>query len=217
MREFGCRAGLVGTKDIGRLSFWIWEPDLPRQEQPQCPNQVLLSAFWFWFELFEEITLHCFFTLPENYGVFQVIPFQHVKYGKQVLVLVCSCKGFLPPGNAKELANILKFHVADEILVSGAVTALVRLKSMQGDKLEVSMVSHLRWHSVLSRAVQCLVVHVMDHSSCLCSFGCCGSISPVPPVFSGLYWRGCCHCSIQQAERMKCGLLQLSPQKTSCK
>ncbi|RLW02789.1 hypothetical protein DV515_00006916 [Chloebia gouldiae] len=42
-------------------------------------------------------------------------------------------------GNAKELANILKFHVADEILVSGAVTALVRLKSMQGDKLEVSM------------------------------------------------------------------------------
>ncbi|KFP04328.1 Transforming growth factor-beta-induced protein ig-h3 [Calypte anna] len=42
-------------------------------------------------------------------------------------------------GNAKELANILKFHVADEILVSGAVSALVRLKSMQGDKLEVSM------------------------------------------------------------------------------
>uniref|UniRef100_A0A8D2PS71 Transforming growth factor-beta-induced protein ig-h3 n=1 Tax=Zosterops lateralis melanops TaxID=1220523 RepID=A0A8D2PS71_ZOSLA len=42
-------------------------------------------------------------------------------------------------GNAKELANILKFHVADEILVSGAVNALVRLKSMQGDKLEVSM------------------------------------------------------------------------------
>ncbi|KAI1234088.1 hypothetical protein IHE44_0003801 [Lamprotornis superbus] len=42
-------------------------------------------------------------------------------------------------GNAKELANILKFHVADEILVSGAVNALVRLKSMQGDKLEVGM------------------------------------------------------------------------------
>ncbi|XP_009692873.1 PREDICTED: transforming growth factor-beta-induced protein ig-h3 [Cariama cristata] len=42
-------------------------------------------------------------------------------------------------GNAKELANILKFHVADEILVSGAVNALVRLKSLQGDKLEVSM------------------------------------------------------------------------------
>jgi len=31
--------------------------------------------------------------------------------------------------------------MADEILVSGAVSALVRLKSMQGDKLEVSMVS----------------------------------------------------------------------------
>ncbi|XP_036607466.1 transforming growth factor-beta-induced protein ig-h3 [Trichosurus vulpecula] len=51
----------------------------------------------------------------------------------------------LPPGelnklmgNAKELANILKYHIGDEILVSGAIGALVRLKSLQGDKLEVS-------------------------------------------------------------------------------
>nr|XP_058917053.1 transforming growth factor-beta-induced protein ig-h3 isoform X2 [Kogia breviceps] len=51
----------------------------------------------------------------------------------------------LPPGelnkllgNAKELANILKYHVGDEILVSGGIGALVRLKSLQGDKLEVS-------------------------------------------------------------------------------
>lgn len=62
---------------------------------------------------------------------------------------------FPPPGNAKELANILKFHVADEILVSGAVNALVRLKSMQGDKLEVSMVRHLGWGFVVRRAVVC--------------------------------------------------------------
>uniref|UniRef100_A0A4X1V413 Transforming growth factor-beta-induced protein ig-h3 n=1 Tax=Sus scrofa TaxID=9823 RepID=A0A4X1V413_PIG len=41
-------------------------------------------------------------------------------------------------GNAKELANILKYHVGDEILVSGGIGALVRLKSLQGDKLEVS-------------------------------------------------------------------------------
>ncbi|XP_008055763.1 transforming growth factor-beta-induced protein ig-h3 isoform X1 [Carlito syrichta] len=52
----------------------------------------------------------------------------------------------LPPGelnkllgNAKELANILKYHVGDEILVSGGIGALVRLKSLQGDKLEVSL------------------------------------------------------------------------------
>ncbi|XP_038596358.1 transforming growth factor-beta-induced protein ig-h3 [Tachyglossus aculeatus] len=51
----------------------------------------------------------------------------------------------LPPGelnklmgNTKELASVLKYHVGDEILVSGAVGALVRLKSLQGDKLEVS-------------------------------------------------------------------------------
>ncbi|XP_023387779.1 transforming growth factor-beta-induced protein ig-h3 [Pteropus vampyrus] len=41
-------------------------------------------------------------------------------------------------GNAKELANILKYHIGDEILVSGGIGPLVRLKSLQGDKLEVS-------------------------------------------------------------------------------
>ncbi|KFO19200.1 transforming growth factor-beta-induced protein ig-h3 isoform X2 [Fukomys damarensis] len=41
-------------------------------------------------------------------------------------------------GNAKELANILKYHIGDDILVSGGIGALVRLKSLQGDKLEVS-------------------------------------------------------------------------------
>ncbi|XP_077182881.1 transforming growth factor-beta-induced protein ig-h3 [Paroedura picta] len=46
-------------------------------------------------------------------------------------------------GNAKELANILKYHIGDEILVSGAVGAVVRLKSLQGDKLEVSTKSHV--------------------------------------------------------------------------
>ncbi|XP_021070841.1 transforming growth factor-beta-induced protein ig-h3 [Mus pahari] len=40
--------------------------------------------------------------------------------------------------NAKELTNILKYHIGDEILVSGGIGALVRLKSLQGDKLEVS-------------------------------------------------------------------------------
>ncbi|XP_002710268.1 transforming growth factor-beta-induced protein ig-h3 isoform X3 [Oryctolagus cuniculus] len=51
----------------------------------------------------------------------------------------------LPPGelnkllgNAKELADILKYHVGEEILVSGGIGTLVRLKSLQGDKLEVS-------------------------------------------------------------------------------
>ena len=45
--------------------------------------------------------------------------------------------------NAKELTNILKYHIVDEILVSGGIGALVRLKSLQGDKLEVSSVSDM--------------------------------------------------------------------------
>ncbi|XP_053232839.1 transforming growth factor-beta-induced protein ig-h3 [Podarcis raffonei] len=46
-------------------------------------------------------------------------------------------------GNAKELASILKYHIGDEILVSGAVGAVVRMKTLQGDKLEVSTKNHI--------------------------------------------------------------------------
>ncbi|XP_053317919.1 transforming growth factor-beta-induced protein ig-h3 [Spea bombifrons] len=41
-------------------------------------------------------------------------------------------------GNTKELSNLLKYHIADEILVNGGVSQLVRLKSLQGEKLEAS-------------------------------------------------------------------------------
>ncbi|XP_062976835.1 transforming growth factor-beta-induced protein ig-h3 [Elgaria multicarinata webbii] len=40
--------------------------------------------------------------------------------------------------NANELADLLKYHIGDEILVSGAVGAVVRIKSLQGEKLEIS-------------------------------------------------------------------------------
>lgn len=57
-------------------------------------------------------------------------------------MFVFVCVMFLPtPGNADELANILKYHIGDEILVSGAIGAVVRLKTLQGEKLEVSCVS----------------------------------------------------------------------------
>lgn len=51
--------------------------------------------------------------------------------------------------NAKELTNILKYHIGDEILVSGGIGALVRLKSLQGDKLEVSSVSDMDYVETL--------------------------------------------------------------------
>ncbi|KAM4678600.1 transforming growth factor-beta-induced protein ig-h3 [Discoglossus pictus] len=41
-------------------------------------------------------------------------------------------------GNARELANLLKYHIGDEILISGAASQLVRLKSLQGAKLEAT-------------------------------------------------------------------------------
>ncbi|KAM4748796.1 transforming growth factor-beta-induced protein ig-h3 [Rhinophrynus dorsalis] len=41
-------------------------------------------------------------------------------------------------GDAQELSNLLKYHIGDEILVSGAVSQLVRLKSLQGERLEAT-------------------------------------------------------------------------------
>uniref|UniRef100_A0A8C7K063 Transforming growth factor-beta-induced protein ig-h3 n=1 Tax=Oncorhynchus kisutch TaxID=8019 RepID=A0A8C7K063_ONCKI len=42
-------------------------------------------------------------------------------------------------GNPKELASVLKYHMAKEILVSGGVGSHTRLKPLQGDKLELNM------------------------------------------------------------------------------
>uniref|UniRef100_A0A8C7T189 Transforming growth factor-beta-induced protein ig-h3 n=1 Tax=Oncorhynchus mykiss TaxID=8022 RepID=A0A8C7T189_ONCMY len=41
--------------------------------------------------------------------------------------------------NPKELASVLKYHMAKEILVSGGVGSHTRLKPLQGDKLELNM------------------------------------------------------------------------------
>ncbi|KAG8439191.1 hypothetical protein GDO86_005418 [Hymenochirus boettgeri] len=40
-------------------------------------------------------------------------------------------------GNTKELSNLLKYHIGDEVLISAAVSHLVRMKSLQGEKFEV--------------------------------------------------------------------------------
>uniref|UniRef100_A0A8K9XB84 Transforming growth factor-beta-induced protein ig-h3 n=1 Tax=Oncorhynchus mykiss TaxID=8022 RepID=A0A8K9XB84_ONCMY len=42
-------------------------------------------------------------------------------------------------GNPQELASVLKYHMAKEILVSGGVGSHTRLKPLQGDKLELNM------------------------------------------------------------------------------
>lgn len=64
--------------------------------------------------------------------------------------------------NAKELTNILKYHIGDEILVSGGIGSLVRLKSLQGDKLEVSSVS------APGEGWLCAAVKTLGHAS-LCT------------------------------------------------
>ncbi|CAB1324815.1 unnamed protein product [Coregonus sp. 'balchen'] len=42
-------------------------------------------------------------------------------------------------GNPQELASLLKYHMAKEILVSGGVGSHTRLKPLQGEKLELNM------------------------------------------------------------------------------
>lgn len=121
---------------------------------------------------------------------------------------------FPPPGNAKELGNILRFHMADEILVSGAVSALVRLKSMQGDKLEVSAVSHCLCYVFRCpcRGAENVCAHV----------GAMGTSSeraygPISSAFGAVVERLLPCIQFSKLAALKCGFLQLSPQKTNCK
>lgn len=51
----------------------------------------------------------------------------------------CCC--MLYAGDPKELANLLKYHIGDEFLISGAVTSHTRMKPLAGDKLELGTVS----------------------------------------------------------------------------
>lgn len=46
-------------------------------------------------------------------------------------------------GNAAELAKVLKYHIGEELLVSGGVGSHTRVKTLQGDKLELSMRSNV--------------------------------------------------------------------------
>ncbi|KAK6474854.1 transforming growth factor-beta-induced protein ig-h3-like [Huso huso] len=42
-------------------------------------------------------------------------------------------------GNSRQLSDLLKYHIGEELLVSGGVGSYTRLKSLQGDKLELNM------------------------------------------------------------------------------
>jgi len=55
------------------------------------------------------------------------------------LLFPCYCMLYI--GDPKELANLLKYHIGDEFLVSGAVTSHTRMKPLAGDKLELGTVS----------------------------------------------------------------------------
>lgn len=43
-------------------------------------------------------------------------------------------------GDPRELANLLKYHIGEEFLVSGGVTSHTRMKPMSGEKLELGLV-----------------------------------------------------------------------------
>uniref|UniRef100_A0A673VM34 Transforming growth factor-beta-induced protein ig-h3 n=1 Tax=Salmo trutta TaxID=8032 RepID=A0A673VM34_SALTR len=57
-------------------------------------------------------------------------------------------------GNPQELAGVLKYHMAKEILVSGGVGSHTRLKPLQGDKLELNMYKHVLTHVLPVLTVQ---------------------------------------------------------------
>lgn len=51
-------------------------------------------------------------------------------------MLVCSV-----PGDRQALASLLRYHLGEGVLVSGGVGSHTRLKPLQGEKLELGVVS----------------------------------------------------------------------------
>ena len=58
-----------------------------------------------------------------------------LKYNILVLTFL-----FYNTGNKQELAKVLKYHIGGELLVSGGVGSHNRVKTLQGDKLDLGMV-----------------------------------------------------------------------------
>lgn len=48
------------------------------------------------------------------------------------------------PGNRQELAGVLRYHLGEGMLVSGGVGSHTRIKPLQGDKLELGVVSSVQ-------------------------------------------------------------------------
>ncbi len=69
------------------------------------------------------------------------------------LHLLCPC--YL--GDPKELANLLRYHIGEEFLVSGAVTSHTRVKPLTGDKLELGTVSAQQSISSYHRVKKCFL------------------------------------------------------------
>lgn len=47
------------------------------------------------------------------------------------------------PGNPQQLSGVLRLHLGEGLLVSGGVSSHTRLVPLQGDKLELGVVSKL--------------------------------------------------------------------------
>ncbi|XP_031645446.1 LOW QUALITY PROTEIN: transforming growth factor-beta-induced protein ig-h3-like [Oncorhynchus kisutch] len=78
-------------------------------------------------------------------------------------------------GNPKELASVLKYHMAKEILVSGGVGSHTRLKPLQGDKLELNM----RNQTVYINKVPVVEADLMATNGVVHAVG--AIIKPLPP------------------------------------
>uniref|UniRef100_A0A4W5RDZ3 Transforming growth factor-beta-induced protein ig-h3 n=1 Tax=Hucho hucho TaxID=62062 RepID=A0A4W5RDZ3_9TELE len=78
-------------------------------------------------------------------------------------------------GNPQELASVLKYHMAKEILVSGGVGSHTRLKPLQGDQLELNM----RNQTVYINKVPVVEADLMATNGVVHAVG--AIIKPLPP------------------------------------
>lgn len=114
-----CRETSTGWKDSGGT----WD------DHHRTHNLMLLKL------LLSNIEKKLFSVIHQNWSVNQFMIFFHM--------MMFYCHVLCLPGNPQELSGVLRYHLGEGMLVSGGVSSHTRIKPLQGEKLELGVVSPL--------------------------------------------------------------------------
>lgn len=90
-------------------------------------------------------------------------------------------------GDPRELANLLKYHIGEEFLVSGGVTSHTRMKPMSGERLELAMVRTQQLCVELLKVTQKCIFTSFSVTWCKCVNACFGNSQLKHSIGQGIF------------------------------